>query len=121
MRSPSASDWRWWLPDEVGMPHNNRPEHGFANTSEFTDGFGNFAYVYAVGNLEVGSKKNRYELAHQKGSGFGLVTIDTKAKTYHLESFRFSADATDGNPANQFPGWPVTIRQRENAGENILK
>lgn len=112
---------RWWLPDEVGMPHENRPEHGFANTGEFTDGFGNFAYVYAVGNPEVGTKKNRYELAHQKGSGFGMVTIDTEAKTYFLESFRFSVDATDGNPDNQFPGWPVTIKQRENGGENLIK
>lgn len=112
---------RWWLPDEVGMPHENRPEHGLANTGEFIDGFGNFAYVYAVGNPEVGTKKNRYELAHQKGSGFGMVTIDTKAKTYLIESFRFSVDATDGNPANQFPGWPVTIRQRENGGANLIK
>ncbi len=117
----SAGYPRWWLPDEVGMPHENRPEHGLANTGEFTDGFGNFAYVYAVGNPEVGTKKNRYELAHQKGSGFGMVTIDTEAKTYFLESFRFSVDATDGNPANQFPGWPVTIRQRENGGENLIK
>ena len=112
---------RWWLPDEVGMPHKNRPEHGHANTGEFTDGFGNLAYVYAVGNPEVGTKKNRYQLAHQKGSGFGMVTIDTEAKTYFLESFRFSVDATDGNPDNQFPGWPVTINQRENGGENLIK
>ena len=117
----SAGYPRWWLPDEVDMPHENRPDHGFDNTGEFTDGFGNFAYVYAVGNPEVGTKKNRYELAHQKGSGFGMVTIDTEAKTYFLESFRFAVDATDGNPANQFPGWPVTIRQRENAGENLIK
>ena len=117
----SAGYPRWWLPDEVGMPHENRPEHGFDNTGEYTDGFGNLAYVYAVGNPEVGSKKNRYELAHQKGSGFGMVTIDTAEKTYHLESYRFSVDATDGNPDNQFPGWPVTIKQCENGGENLIK
>ena len=117
----SAGYPRWWLPDEVDMPHKNRPEHGLDNTGEFTDGFGNFAYVYAVGNPEVGSKKHRYELAHQKGSGFGMVTIDTSEKTYHLESFRFSVDATDGNLDNQFPGWPVTIKQTENAGENLIK
>jgi hypothetical protein len=29
-------------------------------------------------------------------------------------------DATDGNPANQFPGWPVTLQQKENAGDNEL-
>ena len=104
----SASYPRWWLPDEIGMPHQNRPQHGLPNSGEFVDGFGNLAYVYAVGNSEVGFKKNRYELAHQKGSGFGLVTIDTDAKTYHLEAFRFLVDATEGNKSNQqFPAWSV--------------
>ena len=111
---------RWWRPDEIGMPHEHRPNHGNANTGEFLDGFGNKVYVYAVGNPEVGTKKNRYEKAHQKASGFGLVTIDTSAKTYHLDCYRFLVDTTDGNPENQFPGWPVTLHQDENAGDNIL-
>jgi hypothetical protein len=111
---------RWWRPDEMGMSHKNRPKHGHDNTGEFLDGFGNKVYVYAVGNPEVVAKKNRYELAHQKASGFGLVTIDTEAKTYHLDCFRFLIDATDGKADNQFPGWPVTIHQNENAGENKL-
>lgn len=112
---------RWWRPDEVDMPHSNRPQHGHANTGEYVDSFGNLAYVYAVGNPEVGDKRNRYELAHQKGSGFGLVTIDTQAKTYTCESFRFLVDPTDGDTANQFPGWPITIHQDENAGKNRIE
>ncbi|GAB5404539.1 MAG: hypothetical protein Aurels2KO_27700 [Aureliella sp.] len=111
---------RWWRPDEVGMTHENRPTHGIANTGEYTDGLGNLVYVYAVGNPEVGKKKNRYELAHQKGSGFGLVTFDTAAKTYFIECFRFHSDPKSGKPADQFPGWPVTIKQQENAGENLI-
>lgn len=115
---------RWWRPDEMGMAHQNRPPHGLPNTGEYLDGFGNKTYVWAVGNPEnVGkgnSKMLRYERAHRKGSGFGLVTMDTKAKTYTLDSFRFSIDATDGKKTNQFPGWPVTIHQKENRGENIL-
>ncbi|MCA9121472.1 MAG: alkaline phosphatase D family protein [Planctomycetaceae bacterium] len=116
----SAGYPRWWRPDEVEMPHEHRPAHGLPNTGEYLDGFGNLAYVYAVGNPEVGKEKNRYDLAHQKGSGFGLVTIDTEAKTYKLEAFRFLCDPTDGKPDNQFPGWPITIHQRENAGDNII-
>ena len=112
---------RWWRPDEVGMPHENRPRHGLANTGEYLDGFGNKVYVYAVGNPEVGTKKNRYEKAHQKGSGFGFVTVDVAAKTYKIESFRFLIDPTDGKASNQFPGWPVTLHQRENRGDNILQ
>ncbi len=111
---------RWWRPDEIGMTHEHRPQHGLANTGEFIDGLGNKVYVYAVGNPEVATEKNRYDRAEQKGSGFGLVTIDTAKKTYHIESFRFLVDATDGNPSNQFPGWPVTLHQSENGGENKL-
>jgi alkaline phosphatase D len=111
---------RWWRPDEVGMPHEGRPSHGLENTGEYLDGFGNMIYVYAVGNPEVGTKKNRYEKAHQKGSGFGLVTVDTQEKTYQLDCFRFLIDATDGKLESQFPGWPVTIHQQENAGDNII-
>lgn len=116
----SAGYPRWWRPDDVGMAHTNRPAHGLANTGEFVDSFGNLVYVYAVGNPVTGKAPNRYDKAHEKGSGFGFVTFDTEAKTYHIESFRFSVDALDGNPENQFPGWPVTIHQQENKGENIL-
>lgn len=116
----SAGYPRWWRADEVGMPHKNRPKHGLPDTGEFLDGFGNKVYVYAVGNPVVGKDKNRYKKAHEKGSGFGFVTIDPKAKSYFVEAYRFLVDPTDGNPENQFPGWPVTILQRENRGENTI-
>lgn len=109
---------RWWRPDELGMPHEHRPNHGLPETGEYLDGLGNKIYVYAVGNPIVPVAKNRYEKAHEKGSGFGLITIDPAAKTYRLEAFRFLIDATDGKPENQFPGWPLTIHQTENRGEN---
>lgn len=114
---------RWWLPDELdNMSHENRPDHGLDNTGEYLDGLGNKVYVYAVGNpVRKPKAKNRYDLAHMKGSGLGLVTIDTEAKTYLCESFRFLIDPTDGNPENQFPGWPVLIHQQENRGENKLR
>lgn len=111
---------RWWRPDDVNMPHQNRPAHGHDNTGEFLDGFGNRVYVYAVGNPVVGKAPNRYDKAHEKGSGFGFVTFDTEALTYHVESFKFLIDATDGKPDNQYPGWPVTIQQAENRGENVI-
>ncbi len=100
---------RWWRPDERGIPHANRPRHGLPHTGEYVDGLGNRVYVYAVGNPEVPTKKNRYERAHEKGSGFGIVTIDPHRKTYRVDAFRFLVDATDGRTENQFPGWPVEI------------
>ena len=116
----SAGYPRWWRPDDIGMEHQNRPAHNLPNTGEYVDGLGNKVYVYAVGNPIVPKGKNRYETAHQKGSGFGLVTIDTEKKAYHLDAFKFLVDPTDGNPENQFPGWPVTIQQQENGGENVI-
>lgn len=116
----SAGYPRWWRPDELKMPHENRPKHGLPDTGEFIEGLGNKAYVYAVGNPVVGQAANRYEKAHEKGSGFGFITFDIEKKTYFIESFRFLIDATDGKPGNQFPGWPVTLQQKENRGENVI-
>lgn len=112
---------RWWRPDELGVPHAKRPKHGHANTGEFLDGFGNHVYVYAVGNPEVAKAPNRYDRAHEKGSGFGFITFDPAKKTYAIDSFRFLIDVTDGKASNQFPGWPVTIHQAENRGQNRLE
>lgn len=112
---------RWWRPDDLKMPHTNRPKHGLPDTGEYTEGLGNKAYVYAVGNPQIGKAPNRYDKAHEKASGFGFITFDTDKLTYHIESYRFLIDATDGKPGNQFPGWPVTIHQRENRGENLLQ
>ncbi|MBK1831059.1 alkaline phosphatase D family protein [Verrucomicrobiaceae bacterium R5-34] len=114
---------RWWKPDELKTPHTNRPKHGLPDTGEYIDGFGNKAYVYAVGNpLDNPQKgaKDRYEVAHNKASGFGLVTINSAKKTYTMDCFRFLVDATDGKASNQFPGWPVTVHQKENKGDNII-
>ncbi len=116
----SAGYPRWWLPDDLKMPHANRPAHGHPNTGEFLDGLGNKAYVYAVGNPVVGKAPNRYDKANEKASGFGFITFDTEKKTYFIEAFRFLIDVTDGKPTNQFPGWPVLIHQKENRGENLL-
>jgi hypothetical protein len=116
----SAGYPRWWRADELKIPHQNRPKHGLSDTGEYLDGFGNKVYVYAIGNPEVGKAPNRYDKAHEKGSGFGFITFDTDKQTFFVESFRFLVDATDGKPSNQFPGWPVTIQQKENRGENVL-
>jgi alkaline phosphatase D len=112
---------RWWRPDELKIPHANRPKHGLADTGEYVDAFGNKVYVYAVGNPAVGKAPNRYDKAHEKGSGFGFITFDPVKKTYAIDSFRFLIDPTDGKASNQFPGWPVTLHQSENRGQNRLE
>lgn len=116
-----SAGWpRWWAPDQVGIPHQNRPSHGLKQTGEYIDAFGNKVYVYAVGIPEVSKSKNRYIKAHEKGSGFGFITFDTEKLTYTMQAFRYLVDVSDGRANNQFPGWPVTIHQKENIGENRL-
>ena len=116
-----AVGWqRWWRPDSVKLPFENRPAHGLDNTGEYLDSFGNKNYVYAIGNPIFTTAKNRYVQAHEKASGFGFITFDTKAKTYTLDAYKFLVDATDGKASNQFSGWPITIHQQENKGENII-
>ncbi len=116
----SAGYPRWWRPDEENMPHTNRPMHDLPNTGEYVDGFGNLVYIYAVGNPIVPKSSNRYERAHQKGSGFGYVLLDPETQTYEIHSYRFLVDVTDGNPENEFPGWPVTLHADDNSGARRL-
>ncbi|MGV1682402.1 alkaline phosphatase D family protein [Sphingopyxis sp. NJF-3] len=114
-----AAGWpRWWRPEAAGLPVSNRPAHGLDATGEYADSFGNLVYVYAIGNPEVGTAPNRYIMAHQKGSGFGVVEFDTAALTYRMHAYRFLVDVTAGQADAQFPGWPLTIGRDENEGEN---
>ncbi len=111
---------RWWRPEELGQTPTDRPDHGLPNTGLFSDGFEHPTYVYAVGNPESQNGVNRYDRSHNKASGFGIVRIDTKKRTYTCEAYRFDCDATNGpTPKNQFPGWPHTITQRENDGRAV--
>ncbi|MCM2373538.1 3-keto-disaccharide hydrolase [Aporhodopirellula aestuarii] len=116
----SAGYPRWWRPDEENMPHANRPMHDLPNTGEYVDGFGNLVYIYAVGNPVVAKSANRYERAHEKGSGFGYVLLDPNTQTYEIHSYRFLVDVTDGKPENEFPGWPVTLHVEDNSGARRL-
>lgn len=116
-----AVGWqRWWRPDAVGLHYENRPKHGLSHTGEYLDSFGNKNYVYAIGNPMFSTAKNRYVKAHEKASGFGFISFDTQAKTYTLNAYKFMVDATDGKASNQFSGWPITIHQQENNGDNII-
>ncbi|GLS82447.1 alkaline phosphatase D family protein [Paraferrimonas haliotis] len=110
-----AAGWpRWWIPDSIGLPHSNRPDHNLANTGEYLDAFGNKMYVYAVANPIAATASNRYLKAQQKGSGFGVIRFNTEEKTYQIEAYRFLANLLSNDDSNQFAGWPVTIAQQGN-------
>jgi hypothetical protein len=117
---------RWFLPDELGYPILDRPEHGYPNTGKYTDAFGNKNYVYAIGNpgkMTI-DKDSRYTHAQIRSSGFGFVTFDKTDRTINIEAWRFKADVDDPNPVrDQFSGWPLKISQFDNLGQganNVL-
>jgi len=110
---------RRFLPEEVGIPIKNSPEHDLPNTGEFTDVFGNPHYVYAVGNPEdKTSYPNRYRQAVSRASGFGMTIFDPKTGDIRNEAYTFNADLDKPLEENMFPGWPVTINKLDNLGND---
>ncbi len=112
---------RWFLPDEVGYPVLDRPQHGYPNTGNYTDAFGNKNYVYAVGNPGdiITDRTSRYNESQLRVSGFGMITFDQSERSISIDSWRFLADVENPNPIrDQFPGWPLKISQFDNFGFN---
>jgi phosphodiesterase/alkaline phosphatase D-like protein len=117
---------RWFLPDELGRPVTDRPEHNYPNTGKYEDAFGNKNYVYAIGNpgKNTVDRESRYNHAQIRSSGFGLVTFNQAERTILIDAWRFKADVENPNPVrDQFPGWPLQISQFDNLGlgaDNVL-
>ncbi|TAP40428.1 twin-arginine translocation pathway signal [Alteromonas sp. KUL49] len=120
--SPAISaGWpRWWLPDNIDLPVGNRPSHNRPNTGEYKDAFGNPIYVYAVANPEEGRSKHRYIKAHEKGSGFGVINFNTENLTYEVAAYQFNVNISEDPTGSLYEGYPITIHQNENIGENKL-
>jgi hypothetical protein len=117
-----ATYQRWWNPDRLNMPHTDRPAHNLPDTGQYRDGLGNLIYVHAVGN-PVGTGKDaadRYQWADQRAGGFAVVGIDHDKRTYACECYKFLADLDHPKADDQFPGWPLTITQRDNYGRKIV-
>lgn len=106
---------RRFLPDMLGWEVQNRPDHGLPNTGEYTDGFGNKNYVFAVGNPDdLDRHRNRYKLSELKASGYGVIHFDKEQRQVTCESIRFLGDLSKPAEAH-FPGFPVTIDLDESA------
>ena len=112
---------RWFRPDDLGIPAVNRPAHGLPNTEQYEDAFGNLNYVYAIGNPgNFSNVPERYQLAQDKTSGFGMIYFDSDEREITMESWRFLADVLSPGPDCQHPGWPVTISQYDNDGREAI-
>lgn len=112
---------RWFRPDEMNVPVKNRPEHGFPNTGEYNDFFGNMNYVYAIGNPgDFSGIQNRYEHQNKKSAGLGIVVFNQDNRNITIESWRFLSDITHPDEESQHPGWPLTINQMDNYGRKAI-
>lgn len=110
---------RSWLPDKEGRPVRNRPNPNLANTGEYRDGFGNYMTVYGIGNPADKNRRGRVNRAHDKSSGHAIVRFNPKKLTITMECYRVQINPKNPRPKDQFPGWPKTIRLRDNRGQKI--
>lgn len=98
-----------------GFPRAWWPEVEKAD-GRYLDGLGNRMTVLAVANPEKGSNElprattDPEELAHRKGSGYGIVRFDKATGTITFETWRYLFDATRPKAEDQFPGFPRTMK-----------
>lgn len=99
---------RWWWPLEEPLNHN--PEHPLPFTGRYYDGLGNKLTMYAYANPAPDN---------HNAAGYGLVRFRKSTREIAIECWPRHVDVTQPN-ARQHPGWPITIRQEENYGRQLL-
>ncbi len=111
---------RAFWPDKLGWSFEYRPDHDLPNTGYYKDGFGHPNLIYTVGNpKENPDASNRYDLMHQKASGYGMIHFDQSQQTIKMEAYRY-LDAPGQDKPEQFPGWPLTINVTDNYGREAM-
>lgn len=103
-----ANTWpRRWFPPAPG--EGRKPEEP-AYTGRYRDGFGNRITVHAVSN-PVRSYREPTAL-HDRVPGYGIVRFRRATRRIEVECWPRWSDPSQPN-AEQYPGWPVTVRQGE--------
>lgn len=95
---------RWW----PTLPPDHRPIPGRARyTGDFFDAFGNRLTMYAAANPRRTGRQPA--IIHDRVTGYGIVVFDQTARTIRIECWPRGVDPS-ANPAGQYEGWPITIR-----------
>tara|TARA_R110000868_G_scaffold93190_1_gene258068 strand:+ start:39846 stop:42464 length:2619 start_codon:yes stop_codon:yes gene_type:complete len=101
-------------------PEVQSGEHTYENPSyvgDHEDGFGNKISVHAVGNpFDTGIEP---AIVHNRATGYGLVTFNKKERTITTACWPRYADPVSSKN-EQFPGWPITIKQEDNYGRKAI-
>jgi len=104
---------RWWVPLEPGRNREpGAPEH----LGEFLDGLGNKINMLAVANP---SPERNHDPLTTRAAGFGIVKFNKKTREVTIECWPRNVDITSPN-AEQYPGWPRTIKQEDNYGRKAV-
>jgi hypothetical protein len=98
---------RWWAPLEPGRNRGlDTPEY----LGEFLDGLANKITMLAVANP---SPEENHDKLTTRAAGFGVVKFNKKTREITVECWPRNVDVADAS-AEQYPGWPQTIRQEDN-------
>ena len=106
-----GTGWTRWFEPAERLPNAGATP----NTGDFIDGFGNKMRVLAVANPKVSFAEYRKHIQGRgqgigdralKCDGYGIVRVDTAARTFVLECWPWNA----GPGSAQYPGWPVRLR-----------
>lgn len=106
-----ANFWpRRWYPRQGGR---NRAAGAPKYTGEFRDGFGNRMTVLAVANpVKTG---NTPEALYDRAAGYGIVKFQKSTRQIEIANWpRFP----EGETAQPYGGWPITISQFDNYGRD---
>lgn len=104
---------RWWHPENEQAGPNPVPNSPLPWTGDFRDGLGNRISMMAYANPPNVKDET------QRGDGFGICRFKKQDQTVTFEAWPRFADASQGD-AVQFPGWPITIKQRNNDGRKPI-
>lgn len=104
---------RWWHPEDEKAGPNPQPNSPLPWTGDFLDGLGNRINMMAYAN-----PPNRKD-EKQRADGFGVARFNKRNQTVTFEAWPRFADVGDGDQA-QFPGWPITIKYRDNDGREVF-
>lgn len=118
---PSIANFypRVWFPEAEGI---DRPEGAPTNMGKHKDGLGNLVTVYGVTNptayTGISTGIEPLQL-HDRMPGYGIVRMNKTDQTITMECWPRYADPVDPN-AQQYKGWPKTIKMTENYGRKAV-
>lgn len=121
----TANGWpRAWWPESGGAERlPGSPEY----TGRFLDAFGNQMTILAAANPKPGANKLTHathtpeQIAHEKGSGFGIVTITPATRQARFDMWRYAFDPARPEQSEQFEGFPKTFELTDSGWQLLAR